>query len=177
MLCHEVPGWVTRSGRALDPGAAAAATARSTGGTRGCSGFGALAVGGDPGAAVLVVAGEYKLGEPIVRECTKRLSKYPHWMHHALMLCHLVRGEYEDALIESDAFKMSGLLWSPLDHAIALAYLGIADKARKAYADACEIQPEIAVNPRRYIGWFILDDNLVDEIMVKLRSHQLLESA
>jgi adenylate cyclase len=129
------------------------------------------------GGWLLVVAGEYELGEPIVRECTRQLSKYPRWVYHALMLCHLARGEYEDALAEADAFEMPGLLWSPLNRAITLAFLGDVEGARRAYADACEIQPEIAVNPRRYIGWFILDDKLVDEIMNKLQSHQLLECA
>lgn len=123
---------------------------------------------------LLIVAGEYDLGEPIVRGCTERLSRFPRWAHHALMLCHLARSEHEDALAEADEFEMPGLLWSPLDRAIALAYLGIAEEARKAYADACEIQPEIAEKPRRYIGWFILDDKLVDEIMEKLQSHQVL---
>lgn len=123
---------------------------------------------------LLVVAGKYDVGEPIVRECAERLSHFPRWVHHALLLCHLARGEYEDLVAEADAFEMPGLLWSPLDRAIALAYLGMAEEARKAYEDACGIQPEIAEKPRRYIGWFILDDKLVDEIMDKLQSHQVL---
>lgn len=126
------------------------------------------------GGWLLIIAGEYDQGELVVRDCVKRLSRTPRWVHHALMLCHLTRSEHEDALAEADEFEMPGLLWSPLDRAIALAYLGVAEEARKAYTDACEIQPEIAEEPRRYISWFILDDKLVNEVMEKLQSHQVL---
>ena len=123
---------------------------------------------------LLVVAGDYDVGEPILRESTERLSQFPRWAHHALMLCHLKRHEFDDTLAEADAFEMPGLLWSPLNRAIALSYLEIADEAGKAYASACELQPEVAVHPRRYISRYILDEELVDEIMAKLHSNQVL---
>ena len=60
---------------------------------------------------------------------------------------------------------MPNLLWDPLERAAAFAQLGKLDLARTALDELLTVQPDFALNPRRYLECFIFQDQLVDAVL------------
>ena len=113
----------------------------------------------------MALAGDYDNGTPLLRQCLEQMQFYPGWFRHALFLFHYQHGRYEEALTEASRMNMPGLLWDPVDRAAALGKLGRYDEGSKAIGELLKLYPNFFDNPKRYLEMFILEDDLLDEVI------------
>ena len=113
----------------------------------------------------LTIAGEYEEGIALLDKHLATLQYYPGWLRHGYYLYHYQNGRYEDALDEADRISMPGLLWVPAERAAALGKLGRYDEGRKAVRELLNLYPAFFDNPRRYLEMFIIDDDLLDDVI------------
>ena len=123
---------------------------------------------------LLVVAGDYERGVPLVSEGIRLLPVYPPWIHHALFLERFRAERFEDALAEARQFDMPTLIWSFLDRAIAFAALDQREDARAEIDKVTAMHPDFVENPGRYIEWYVLDDTLAGAMAETLRAADLI---
>lgn len=113
----------------------------------------------------LTIAGEYEAGIALLDKNLATLQYYPGWFRHGYYLYHYQNGRYEDALDEADRMNMPGLLWDPVERAAALGKLGRYDEGRKAVRELLNLYPAFFDNARRYLEMFIIDDELLDDVI------------
>jgi TolB-like protein len=113
----------------------------------------------------LSIAGEYEEGIPLLDKNLAAIQYYPGWLNHGYFLYHFKNGRYADALLAANQMNMPGLLWDPVERGAALGKLGRCDEGRKAVEELLNLYPEFFDNPRRYLEMFILDDDLLDDVI------------
>ncbi len=60
---------------------------------------------------------------------------------------------------------MPGLFWDPIDRAAALGMLGRMREGQKAVSEIHALRPDLVLKPRRYLECFILQDELLEQVI------------
>ena len=113
---------------------------------------------------LIALVGDWERGLSILEESKARNPFHPPWFHVAFFQYHFMRGEYEEALAAAESVKLPGLAWDPLIRAAALQRLGRSDEARRVIDELVDRHPDFAASAREYIGRFVFEPELVQEI-------------
>lgn len=114
---------------------------------------------------LMALAGEWDKGLALLDKQLRVLRFYPGWFRHAHFLHHYKEGRYEEALVEALQFGMPGLLWDPLDRAVALGRLGDLTGGANAIQELVTLCPTFFKEPKRYLSCYIMFDDLLEEVL------------
>jgi tetratricopeptide (TPR) repeat protein len=120
-------------------------------------------------AWLLALAGNWERGTAMLAERMQALNQLPGWLYHVLFLNAYQSGDYEAAYQASLKFNMPMHFWDPLERAAALGQLGRTSEAQQAIGQMLRLRPDFADHPRRYLECYILQDELVDQVIDGLR--------
>jgi tetratricopeptide (TPR) repeat protein len=116
----------------------------------------------------LIYAGEFERGASILKQSLMANPYFPWVSSLAFSLYHYHRQEFQVSWNWAEKADMPQIPWVNLIKAASMAQLGKLDQAKKEIEMLLVLKPDIAVLGRPYIGSFILDENLVDNIIAGL---------
>ena len=113
---------------------------------------------------LMALVGDWERGLSILEESKARNPFYPPWFHLPIFEYHFMRGEYDEALAAAELFKLPGLAWDPLIRAAALQRLGRGDEAGRVVEGLVAAHPDFAASAHEYIGRFVFEQSLAEDI-------------
>ena len=116
----------------------------------------------------MALCGEWERGLDTLARGIELNPQFPGWMRLAPLLDCWRRGDFAGAYEEARRFNTTGLEWDPLLRAATLARLGHSEEARATVEELLGMAPDFAGRARRYIGSFVYDETLLDEIVEAL---------
>jgi TolB-like protein len=122
----------------------------------------------------LVYAGEFERGASILKESLKSNPYFPWTSSLALSLYHYHRNEFHLSEEWAERTDMPQFPWVCMIKAASLAQLGRMEESKKQIELLLTLKPDITVLGKPYIGSFILDENLVNDIIVGLEKTGLI---
>ena len=122
----------------------------------------------------LIYAGEFERGASILKKSLKSNPYFPWASSLALSLYHYHRNEFHLSEEWAERTDMPQFPWVCMIKAASLAQLGQMERAKKEIEQLLILKPDITVLGKPYIGSFILDENLVDDIIVGLEKTGLV---
>lgn len=127
-------------------------------------------------AIFLIYAGEYERGVKILRESLE-LNPFSPMPSVAFSLYYFQCKEYQESWNWAEKADMPLVPWVSLIKAASLAQLGKFDHAKKEVEILLITKPDITVLGRTYISSFVLDEELVDNIITSLEKIGLVIEA
>jgi tetratricopeptide (TPR) repeat protein len=115
----------------------------------------------------LIYAGEYERGVKILRESLE-LNPFSPLPSVAFSLYHFQRSEFLESWNWAEKADMPLIPWFSLIKAASMAQLGKFDHAKREIEILLITKPDITVLGRTYISSFVLDEELVDNIIASL---------
>ena len=113
---------------------------------------------------LMSLAGDWDRGLAMIQKSSEQNPFHPTWFFVAPFEYHFGRQEYEEALKFAEAVNLPGLTWDPLIRAAALQRNGRDEEANalvKGVVDSVDGFPSIA---REYLGGYIFEDALADDM-------------
>lgn len=115
---------------------------------------------------IIGLSGDLEQGRRIIDEMDDFKPNTPGWLRLVAFLCHLDRGEYDQALHEARRFRMPDeLAWDPICRAAAAGHLGNDKVAAAAYGELFKKYATIAVNIEDAIRVYFHFDPWVKSIL------------
>lgn len=112
----------------------------------------------------LAFAGEYERGLECIHKSIKMAPVYPHWFHFVPFADYMLKGEYEQALVEAKKFNMPGWFWDPLLRTAALGQMGRIKQAQATFCELLTINPDFEKNGSYYVNAVIMDATLIERL-------------
>jgi adenylate cyclase len=122
----------------------------------------------------LIYAGEFERGASVLKESLKSNPYFPWASSLALSFYHYHRNEFDLSKEWAEKTDMPRFPWVCMLKAASLAQLGQMERAKKEIELLLVLKPDITVIGKSYVGTFILDENLVDNIIVGLEKTGLV---
>ncbi len=113
----------------------------------------------------LALAGDLREGLSMIKRSIKLNPYYPTYLHHAFMLDHIERGEYDKAVSQAVAFNHHQYFWSHIDKAAAYGLIGEIKKASEHYQILIELLPAFIDNPLEFLRIFVCMESLQEKMM------------
>ena len=117
----------------------------------------------------MMLYGEWERGLALLKKGMKLNPYHPTWFHLAPYLDCFRRGEYENALAETQKFNFPQVYLDPMMRAAALVELGRKDEAKTTVDQLLKLEPDFATKGRQLIGRYVKVDDLVDRLIDALR--------
>jgi adenylate cyclase len=111
------------------------------------------------------LSGDLERGREIIENVEVFNPHQPGWLRLVALLCHLERGEHEEALHEARRFRTPRLAWDPLLRAATAGLAGKETVAASAYREYADLFPEVAADPVTYIRRFVRADDFVNVLL------------
>jgi adenylate cyclase len=126
---------------------------------------------------MLVLLGDWKRGEDLVREAIRSNPYYRAFVRYATWLNAFRLGDYETALAESERLVGMAYFWDPLIRAATLGALGRTAECRAAVDELLTLKPDFPQRGRILIGRYVKFPELQRRIIEGLEAGGLsLES-
>lgn len=120
-------------------------------------------------AFFMALAGEYDRGLQFIKKSIELNPYYPTYFHHAFMLDHISKREFELANKEALRFFNPDFFWSHLDHAATYGLLGKTQEAEKSLSKLLETNPDFVNHPLEYTSVFVPQESLLEQMMIGLK--------
>ena len=118
---------------------------------------------------LFAVAGDYDRAEKLLEQAFASGLRQPSWLHHGLYLVHFARGEYDQALLESQRGFPPVAFWDPILRAAALGKLGRIEEAAQAMDEVRRLRPDFEERPLELLSRTPIRLDLLEEVLDGLR--------
>ena len=116
-------------------------------------------------AVPLALSGEWKRGCRLIEEQMGDTRLYPHYFQYPFFLRAYRAGDYHEASRIADAFRPAPFFWQPLLRAAVLGKLSRFSAAQEEVQRLLSLRPNAASCLRRYLGCYLMEDDLVDDLV------------
>jgi TolB-like protein len=114
---------------------------------------------------IIGLSGELERGRAVVDGVDALNPHEPGWLRLVVLLDHLSKTEYQEALHEARQFRTPQMAWDPLLRAATAALAGENSLAASCQRELVDIFPEVAANPAEYIKQYVRYDDLVEKVL------------
>lgn len=113
----------------------------------------------------LALAGEWDRGCSLIEAKTHGTRLFPHYFQYPFFLRAFSKGEYAQARRLADGFRPAPFFWQPLLRAAVCGKLGDREAAHRHRDALLEIRPGCVPHLRRYLSCYLMEDDLVDDLL------------
>ena len=112
--------------------------------------------------------GEYDRAQELLTESLALNPHCPWWFHFGFFIVYFQKKKYKIALEYANKIDASDVFFDPLCKAAAKAQLGLISEALIDVKNLKKNNPDVSNNLRMYLDAFLMDTNLIDEIIQSL---------
>jgi TolB-like protein len=120
-------------------------------------------------AFMLICAGYFDEGFPIMEEAVRLNPYYPWWINGGFSFYYLYKKEYAAALYWAEKMHSEETFWDPLLKAVSLSYLDKKEDAEKYLSKLLIMEPETPRQIESMLSTFLLSDELIAQIIGGLK--------
>lgn len=113
----------------------------------------------------LALSGEWDRGCGLIEAQFEGTRLYPHYLQYPLFLRAYRQGDYEQARRLADGFRPAPFFWQPLLRAAVYGKLDEREEARRQRGELMALRPDCEVQLQRYLSCFIMEDDLVHDLL------------
>ncbi len=119
-------------------------------------------------ALMLISAGYFDIGFPVMEHAVKKNLYYPWWMNMGFIFYYLHTGEYELAYSWAEKMDAETTFWDPLLKSACLSYIDEDDEAKKYLAKLLLLNPDTPLEINEMLATFILSEEIITQIITGL---------
>ncbi|WCT14465.1 tetratricopeptide repeat protein [Mucilaginibacter jinjuensis] len=116
-------------------------------------------------ALMLISAGYFEIGFPVMEQAVKKNLYYPWWMNMGFIFYYLHTGEYEMAYAWAEKMNAETTFWDPLLKSACLSYINEDDEAKKYLAKLPQLNPETPSEIKNMLATFILSEEIITQLI------------
>lgn len=117
----------------------------------------------------LALSGEWDRGCRLIEKQMAAAKVHPHYFQYPLFLRAFRAGDFERAAAVADDFQTTSFFFQPLLRAAVLGMLGRQNQAQHFIRELLGTRPHFPALGRRFLSSYVLEDNLVDDLIDGLR--------
>jgi TolB-like protein len=123
----------------------------------------------------MACAGEYKRANELLAESLELNPHCPWWFHFGFFLVHYQARQYQKAIESAEKIEVPDVFLGPLARSIAKSKIGLHHEAIQDANTLIQTFPEINRNLQMYLDTFILDTQLVHQIVQEFKNVKTLQ--
>jgi len=113
-------------------------------------------------ALMLICAGYFDEGFPLMEKSIKKSLYYPWWMNMGFIFYYLHIADYAMAYSWAEKMNSEGIFWDPLLKAATSAYLDEKELGSAYLSKLLKLKPETPLEIRNMLCSFILSEELIN---------------